>query len=93
MGDASRKKGLQNMAKNMGLSVSNLNVQLAYFRYEMLYSNDYKKKWEEVTAAKTVKDTSDAFLREIESPRKLNYKERTKYSRIIYNNMKTISGV
>lgn len=92
-GDASRKKGLQNMAKNMGLSVSNLNVQLAYFRYEMLNNSYYKPKWEKVTVAKTVKDTSDAFLREIESPGDLNYKERTKYSRIIYNKMKTISGV
>lgn len=90
---ASRKKGLQNMAKNMGLSVSNLNVQLAFFRDEMLNDGYYKSKWEKVQAAKTVKDTSDAFLEYIENPEIPNYKERTKYSRIIYNNMKTILGV
>lgn len=90
---SSRKKGLQQKAKDMELKVSNLNVQLAFFREEMLHSSVYKEKWKEVKKAKTVKDASDAFLRGIENPREKNYAERRVYGRTIYNKIKGISGV
>lgn len=90
---SSRKKALKEKADSMELGVSNLNVQLAFFREEMLHSRDYKEKWKEVTKAKTVKDVSDAFLREIENPDDKNYTERRVYGRTIYKKMKELTGI
>ncbi|MDE6312438.1 MAG: peptidoglycan-binding protein [Lachnospiraceae bacterium] len=90
---ADRKKRLQKKAKNMGLSVSNLNAQLAFFREEMLTGSDFKDAWQDIKSATTVKEASDIFLKRIENPRYKNYAERRKYGRTIYKIMKNLSGV
>lgn len=83
---SSRKQGLKDMAKNMGLSVSNINAQLAWFREEM--ETTFSKSWKKICNATKAKKASDIFLEEIENPRVKNYAERRKYSRIIYYKMK-----
>lgn len=92
--DKSRKEGLEKTAKEeLKLNVSNINAQLAWFRKEVTGTGAYSKSWDKIKKAKTVKETSEIYLREIENPRQLNYDERTKHSRIIYNSIKNISGV
>lgn len=86
--EASRKKGLNNMAKSMKLSVSNVNVQLAYFRKEMTTDSTYKEAWKEICNKKMAKDVSDIFLDKIERAGKKNRKERRNYASIIYHKMK-----
>ncbi len=83
-----RKQGLEDMAKNMNLSVSNLNVQFAYFRKEMTTEPDYKGTWQKICNAETAKEASDIFLTDIENPRVKNYTTRRKYGSIIYHKMK-----
>ena len=67
----SRKRGLQSKANELGLSVSDLNAQLAYFKQEMTSTVNgntyYKKLWEEHVINQTsVQDTCDAFRQYIE---------------------------
>lgn len=81
-----RKYGLQETAKKMKLSVSNLNAQLAWFRKEM--EGACASAWQKICKAKKAREASDIFLEEIESPTIKNYTERKKYSRIIYYKMK-----
>ena len=85
---SSRKQGLKDMAKNMNLSVSNLNVQLAYFRKEMTTEPDYKEAWKEICNVKTAKEASDIFLDKIENPKVKNYSTRRKFASIIYPRMR-----
>lgn len=83
-----RKQGLKDTAKNMGLKVSNLNAQLAWFREEMETKEPYKSAWDDIREAKKAKKASDIFLEKIEIPEEKNYADRRKYSRIIYYKMK-----
>ena len=80
--DKTRKQGLLNEAIQMGLDVSDLNAQLAFFRKEML--RDYSGTWNKIKKAATVQDASDIFLEKIEKPKIRNYAQRREYSDIIY---------
>lgn len=86
--EASRKTGLNNMAKSMKLSVSNINVQFAYFRKEMTTDPTYAKPWQEICNTEKAKDVSDIFLEKIERAGKKNRTDRRNYARTIYYKMK-----
>lgn len=86
--EKSRKEGLLKTAKEMGLSVSNLNAQLAWFRKEMETNKQYTSGWKEICNAKKAREASDIFLEKIEEAGKRNYADRRKYSRIIFYKMK-----
>lgn len=82
----SRKRGLKDMASDMEKSVSDVDVQLAYFKKEM--TSDFKKPWNKIKEATTVKESCDIFLEDIEMPAELNYKTRESYANTIYNCVK-----
>lgn len=83
-----RKSRLKNTAQSMGLSVSNINAQFACFREEMTSVKSFKNSWSQIKKAKTYKEASDIFLRNIEKPKIKNYTERRNYAKIIYDKMK-----
>ena len=69
--DSSRKQGLLNKAGELGLSVSNLNAQLAYLRQELTGSvngnSSYKYWWENYVVTQTsVQNMCDRFAEYIE---------------------------
>lgn len=64
----SRKEGLQNMANEMGKEVSDLDIQLAYFQYEMEESYDFRNKWSDFLAIQNREEAVENFYRYIESP-------------------------
>lgn len=64
----SRKEGLQNMANEMGKEVSDLDVQLAYFQYEMEQSYDFRNIWPAFLAIQDREDAVEYFYCEIENP-------------------------
>lgn len=82
-----RKEGLKSMAGSMGLDVSDINAQLAYFRKEM--TSDFKSAWSKIKAATSYNDVSDIFLEKIEQPEKNNYDARRGYSKTVYDNLKS----
>jgi peptidoglycan hydrolase-like protein with peptidoglycan-binding domain len=85
-----RKEGLLEMSNTMNRDVSDINVQLAYFRKEMTMNfNDlyYVEHWENLKETNNYLDACDVFLEEIESPETLNYEERRNYANIIFNIM------
>lgn len=82
-----RKEGLTSTADSMGLAVSDINAQLAYFRKEM--TTDFKSAWTKIKAATSYNNASDIFLEEIEKPAVYNYNERRGYSQTIYNALKS----
>lgn len=84
-----RKNGLLQASYNLSSSVSDINVQLLYMRIES--NTTYKSKWDTIKTLKDVNSVSDYFLKEIESPRTLNYTERQSYSNTIYNVMSKIN--
>ena len=89
---STRKQELKNMANTMGLDVSDINAQLAYFRKEMTtnFNNLYfVNSWNSLKETTSYIDACDVFLEEIEMPKKLNYDERREFATIIYNAMTT----
>lgn len=84
-----RKYGLLQASNNLLSNVSDINVQLLYMRIES--NTTYKSKWDTIKTLKDVNSVSDYFLKEIESPNKLNYAERRSYSNTIYNVMSKIN--
>lgn len=85
-----RKSGLEQMSKNMNLSVSDINVQLAFFREEMTNPTTYAKQWQQFLKTTDEYQASDYFLEEIESPAVKNYTERRKYTEQIMSAMCTL---
>lgn len=81
----SRKQGLLNQAKSMGLQPKDLNAQLAYFRTEM--NTLYKIQWNEFKSKTTLADSTDYFLKELESPKDNNSEERIGFANEIYQLM------
>lgn len=79
------KEGLQNMATTMGSSVSNLNVQLAFFRQDALSIRS--DKWNQVISHTVYTGVSDAFLEQMERPKVYNYTERRNFSKSIYDEL------
>lgn len=86
--DSSRKQELKDMAKKMKLDVSDINAQLAHFRNEVI-NGDQKNAWKKIKKCDSYEDASDIFLKEIENPKVLNYKERRGYAKNIYQYMKS----
>ena len=81
--EASRKQGLLNQSKSMGLQPKDLNAQLAYFRTEMNSDMFCKSQWAEFKNKKTLTDATEYFLNDIEMPDK---EEARKKDRIMYAN-------
>ena len=86
--EESRKERLLKTANDMGLSVSNLNAQLACFRKEMKTVQEFVEPWKEICKAKKARYASDIFLRDIEKAGDKNYTQRRKFSRVIFYKMK-----
>lgn len=85
-----RKEGLEEMAGTMGLEVSDINAQLAYFRKEMTTNFNnlyYTEPWERLKNTDNYIDVCDLFMEEIEQPDTLNYSERRAYANTIYTIM------
>lgn len=61
-----RKGGLYDLAKSMGVSIGDLEMQLIYLMKELLAS--YKGVYNVLCAAKSVKEASDAVLTRFECP-------------------------
>lgn len=76
------KTTLKKTANKMGLSVSDLNAQLATIREEI--ESTRVKDWKTVLANSTISKVSDAFLDEIERPEIKEYTKRRNYSKEIY---------
>ena len=65
----SRKEGLQNKANEMGKEVSDLDVQLAYFQYEMEESYDFKYIWSDFRNIQERDEAIEFFYHDIERPK------------------------
>lgn len=63
-----RKEGLLNKANEMGKEVSDLDVQLEYFRYEMEESYDFRKIWPEFLTEQDRYKAIEYFYCNIEAP-------------------------
>ena len=61
-----RKGGLQGYAKQRGVSVADLTMQLEYLVKEM--SQDYKSVWSAVVNAKDIRTASDVVMLKYEKP-------------------------
>ncbi len=61
-----RKQGLADKAVEMGGSVSDLNVQLGYLRYELTEDTYYSRLWKTVKQNTSVDDTCYSFTNLIE---------------------------
>jgi peptidoglycan hydrolase-like protein with peptidoglycan-binding domain len=79
---SSRKQGLQSEANVMGLSVSDINAQFAYFRKEM--NGAYSTPWNNIKSYNSVNSVSDEFLNKIEVAGG-GTNARRGYSNTIYN--------
>lgn len=84
--DYNRKLGLYNMADTMKRDISDVFVQLAYFREELTL--DYSNVVTRIKNTYSYSDVSDIFLREFEEPENPNYEERRAYAKIIYDAIK-----
>ena len=81
-----RKQGLLNKANEMGISVTDINAQLAYFRTEL--TGLYSKAWSSINESKSVDGASDIFLQEIENPARPNLIQRREYAQKFYDYFK-----
>lgn len=84
--DYDRKLGLYNMANTMKRDISDVFVQLAYFKEEL--TGDYSNVVTTIKNTYSYSDVSDIFLREFESPKNPNYEERREIAKIIYDEIK-----
>lgn len=78
-----RKGGLQAYAKQRGVSVADLTMQLEYMVKEM--SQDYKSVWSAVVNAKDIRTASDIVMLKYEKPATTS--EAAKKKRAGYGNM------
>lgn len=76
----SRKEGLQNMANEMGKEVSDLDVQLAYFQYEMEESFDFRDIWRDFLAEQDREAATIFFYENIEKPKSSSDKNSAAYN-------------
>ncbi|MFG6356408.1 MAG: hypothetical protein K1W26_06215, partial [Acetatifactor sp.] len=74
-----RKEGLQNIANEMGKKVSDLDVQLEYFRYEMEESYDFRFIWPEFLDIQERNDMIEFYYTDIEKPASSKDKNSEKY--------------
>ena len=80
-----RKGGLQGYAKQRGVSVADLTMQLEYLVKEM--SQDYKSVWKAVTEAKDIRTASDVVMLKYEKPATTTEtakKKRADYGKLFY---------
>ena len=84
--DESVKKTLKKTADEMGLSVSDINAQLATIWKEV--ESTRVKDWKAVLAKSSYNDVSDIFLDKIERPRDKPYAKRRSSSKKIYDALK-----
>lgn len=86
--DDGRKKGLLSKANELGISVSNLNAQLAFLKQELTSSvagNDYYKRlWDNIKGLDSVEGICDAFRANIEGTDG-DIQARRNYSTAIFN--------
>lgn len=73
-----RKGGLQGYAKQRGVSVADLTMQLEYLVKEM--SQDYKSVWSAVVNAKDIRTASDVVMLKYEKPAGTSEKSKAKRS-------------
>ena len=73
-----RKGGLQGYAKQRGVSVADLTMQLEYLVKEM--SQDYKSVWSAVVNAKDIRTASDIVMLKYEKPAGTSEKSKAKRS-------------
>ena len=73
-----RKGGLQAYAKQRGVSVADLTMQLEYMVKEM--SQDYKSVWLAVVNAKDIRTASDVVMLKYEKPASTSEKSKAKRS-------------
>ncbi len=73
-----RKGGLQAYAKQRGVSVADLTMQLEYMVKEM--SQDYKSVWSAVVNAKDIRTASDVVMLKYEKPAGTSEKSKAKRS-------------
>ena len=82
----SRKEALAEIASDMGLSVGNINAQLALMQYES--QNTYKSAWNSLKSCTTVASATEVVMNKIEQPSDTDsITERKNYANIIYNIM------
>lgn len=79
--------GLEQEANDMGLSPSEINVQLAFFKREM--NGNYSSYWNAIKSYKDVDSVSDEFFSHIEVGRPGSEGVRRQYSNKIYDQMST----
>lgn len=80
----SRKEGLQNTASSMGLSVSDINAQMAYFREEA--EGDYNSAWNSFLLTNTIDGATNTF-REYFEQTPNGADERREFANIVYNTL------
>ena len=61
-----RKKRLYELAKQKGVSISDMKMQLEYLIWEL--KNVYKNVWNVLTTSKSIREASDYFLVHFEAP-------------------------
>lgn len=61
-----RKQGLYDMKQSMGVSIGSVELGIAYLLYEL--KNDYPGVYSTLKGASSVRQASDSFLHDFESP-------------------------
>jgi len=77
----SRKEKLEAKAIEMNGQVSDLDVQIEYFKDEM--SGEFKSKWCELMQKDTIYDVTEYFMENIEKPEIENIEDRMRYANSI----------
>lgn len=83
---AGRKQGLYNLARQKGVSIGNLDMQLEFLYYEL--TNSYKAVLKGLNDATSVREASDIVLTKFERPKDQSTavkKARASYGQAIYD--------
>ena len=80
---SSRKQGLQNTANSMGLSVSDINAQLAYIRSEA--TGSYSSAWNSFKNGGSVGNMTEIFYNRFEQANDGTADKRKGYANTIFN--------
>jgi hypothetical protein len=81
-----RKQALYDMKKSMGVSIGSVELGIAYLLYEL--KNDYPGVYSTLKGATSIREASDSFLHDFESPADQSVAveiERASYGTEFYN--------
>lgn len=74
-----RKKGLLDYAKQLGVSISDLTMQVQYLIKEL--KSDFPAVWKVVTTTKSIQEASDIVLMKFENPANAASQKAARYNR------------